>query len=123
MTATLISPLICPECETVRVRSPSGTVCPNGHGRIHPKASAGQLKTARRHQWASTLPVATKVKKRGRKYTIAGCDGEFVIATFSVNSIALPTCRVPTGATCCGGVLAVIVGSQILVRKFVTSPE
>lgn len=45
---------ICSECGSVRMQTPSGTVCPNGHGRLFPKAAQVQLDTA----WKYSLPVA-----------------------------------------------------------------
>lgn len=117
--AVTISNLICPDCGEVRMRTPSGTVCPNGHGRIHPKATATQIKTAQHHKWANGLPRATRVKSK--QYEIAGREGVFSPVKF-VPTGANATSRVPTGATCDDGVIAVTIGSRVMVRKFQLQP-
>lgn len=65
----MMSHFVCEECGSVRMRTPSGTVCPNGHGMLHPPASAWQLKRVRRLLWMKDLPQA---ERDGRKLTVNG---------------------------------------------------
>lgn len=35
----------CDECGQTRINTPSGSVCPRGHGRLHPRIVLGRLET------------------------------------------------------------------------------
>lgn len=48
--------LICEECGEVRIKTPSGAVCPAGHGRIKPGVTESELAAAERLKWAESLP-------------------------------------------------------------------
>lgn len=56
----------CSECGEARVRTPSGYVCPNGHGRIVPREKAEKRAKA---EALARLPVAFLLD-----FCVAGCD-------------------------------------------------
>lgn len=104
--------MICSECGSVRMRTPSGTVCPRGHGKLYPRVTNGQLNVVDRYRWADSLPTATKV------------DGDWMIddhpGFFEVTKRPDGTRRVPTRAVAgLGYVLAVIrKHGRLTVRQF-----
>ena len=64
--------LVCPECGEVRMKVPSGAVCPNGHGRIMPGVTDSELKAARFLVWSSSLPQFHLEKGKSRVYEHSG---------------------------------------------------
>lgn len=90
MGVTLKS-LTCPECGEMRINTGQGySVCPRGHGRLHPPVFASVLHQARRDAWLDSIPLATPVmvsvpylrRKEGRlqkrAYMIEGREGYWV---------------------------------------------
>ncbi len=73
----------CGECGEIRIPTPSGSVCPNGHGKIHPKITARLKRMAADWDWAKTLPEATAKTHGGRRYTVNGLDGDWKIVEFN----------------------------------------
>lgn len=61
--------MICDECGEFLVKSPSGALCPNGHGKIR-RFDGAQLRKARYEKWRDSLPIA-KLAKYGVRYRIA----------------------------------------------------
>lgn len=51
----------CTECGEARVRTPSGYVCPNGHGRIVTERSMKQAAKNERFKSLNGLPLATEL--------------------------------------------------------------
>jgi hypothetical protein len=107
--------LICDKCGSRRHRGISGMVCPDGHGKIHRRVSASQeadYDWRQRIKWAKSLPIARKGKSR--RWII---DGNVMSIVRFDPSLDTPL-RVPTNATCDDGILAVIPGERLVVRKF-----
>jgi hypothetical protein len=48
----------CEECGKRRMNTPSGSVCPDGHGRLKPKIPRKELAQLERRDWMATLPIA-----------------------------------------------------------------
>lgn len=72
-----IDDVICDECGEVRIKTPSGAVCPNGHGRVKPGVTTIELQEGRLRKWAMQFPQGTTISPR-----IFEVDGEEYIATF-----------------------------------------
>ena len=58
--------LICPECNEIRIKTPSGAVCPNGHGRLQAGVTEAQLRFAIKIQWIESLPKAMRINNGPR---------------------------------------------------------
>lgn len=56
-----MSSVICPECDSVRIKTPSGAVCPKGHGKIQPGVTRDELHQARYARWLATMPNAKSI--------------------------------------------------------------
>lgn len=71
--------LICSECGGERVRTASGMVCPNGHGRIFPPMTNSQIRKVRQAIEIEKLPKAMHVaiEKRTR-FAIEGMNGTWL---------------------------------------------
>lgn len=48
----------CAVCGKRRMNTPSGSVCPDGHGRLFPKIPARELSRIERMEWIESLPTA-----------------------------------------------------------------
>lgn len=108
--------LCCAECGEKRMRTPTGAVCPNGHGRIHPYLSKREAE----RQWKKGLPKAC-YESAGR-YVIAGMAGGAVWEMSPVTRRSeFVRWVVPLDATYPDGVVAVVKlgGRGFGVRKFV----
>ena len=81
MTNGSVQHLICSECGGERVRTASGMVCPNGHGRIFPPMTNSQIRKVRQAIEIEKLPKAMHVaiEKRTR-FTVEGMDGTWLKA-------------------------------------------
>lgn len=60
----------CPECGELRMNVASGSVCPNGHGRINKRVPAKAARAFSTYRYAQSLPQAERV--RGRTYRCLG---------------------------------------------------
>lgn len=96
----------CEECGAIRERTPTGTVCPFGHGRIHPPLSRSQWFTLLRHRWALALPRAVRTKEG---WLVDGSPVERLSNRGTVSVFEI--CEEPE-------LIAVVVGKRICVRKF-----
>lgn len=61
---------LCPECRRERMNTPSGSVCPLGHGRIMPPVTSQQLRLYRLKRYYDSLPRAKRIA--GNTYEIEG---------------------------------------------------
>jgi len=66
--------MYCDECGCERMESPSGCVCPEGHGRIFPRVQEIDRRSYLFTQRLRRLPVA---HKEGRRYRVDGKEGLF----------------------------------------------
>lgn len=67
----------CPECGSVRMNTPSGSVCPNGHGRLHPRVSESARTRLRKWKENCHLPEAKPAFQFTNIWTLEGEDGYF----------------------------------------------
>jgi hypothetical protein len=67
--------LICDECQSERMPTPSGSVCPNGHGRIHPRTPELDRRSYHYTNRINKLPKAWKLT--ARNYRVEGLAGEW----------------------------------------------
>ena len=67
----ILTGVVCKECGEVRFNTPSGSVCPNGHGRLAPRVSSVARRVYREYQESLSLSQANRVS--GRTYEVDGC--------------------------------------------------
>ena len=67
----LLTGVVCNGCGEIRFNTPSGSVCPNGHGRIAPRVSSVARRAYREYQESLSLSQAKRIK--GRTYEVGGC--------------------------------------------------
>jgi hypothetical protein len=68
---------VCPECKAERIRTASGAVCPQGHGRIVPIAVNQSL-------FLKSLPIATRIGST-KRWQLKGKRGEYQTAVVRPN--------------------------------------
>lgn len=78
MTVLCEEHVVCSECGAERVKTPTGRVCPNGHGRIWPQVSQAAVRKCMRDRDArirlAAMPAATR--RRG-VWSITGMPGDY----------------------------------------------
>ena len=86
---------VCQECGEIREKGPTGMVCPNGHGKILPPLTRGQVNRLKYMKWAEQFPQAVKVK--GRKFKIDGKEGLWLVTSVAVTHGGYPSYTVKQG--------------------------
>ena len=71
--------ICCKECGQVRINTESGSVCPDGHGRIHARISSEALRMHHEFQQSKSLAKAKQVAGKPRTYRV-GSD-RFILAS------------------------------------------
>lgn len=66
------SALFCSECGEIRMNTESYSVCPNGHGRLHPRISSEAFRLHKMFQRAKSLKQAVQVKGKPRTFELGG---------------------------------------------------
>ncbi len=115
--------LVCGECHAIKIRAPSGMVCPEGCGRLVATINRWRI---RRVEWAASFPMAHRDGSRRGQWTITGRDGLWVIAPFErvEHGVSVVGRRIPTGSVPYPGmVFAILVANQCVfsgnhIRQF-----
>lgn len=108
----------CAECGEIRMSSPSGSVCPNLHGKIHPRLAWDIERKAKTWKRIQAMPKAVRIKPHSKFFRLSERQGLFVLKRHRMG-LTPPLDAVPEDGCC----FAAIWGRTIKVRQFIFSRE